>query len=333
MTIENKRNISEETEMNAVILEPLGIPEERLAELRKPLEEKGVVFTSYARTGDTEELKKEVADADILIIANMPLPGEVIAAAEKAKFLDIAFTGVDHVDIEACRENGIAVSNAAGYSTEAVAELTVGMALEMSRKMHNAELRCRAGMTKDGLRFTEIKGKTVGIVGLGKIGTRSAELFHAFGAKILAYSRTEHADAPSFVRQVSFWELLEQSDYVVLHCPLTKETRGLIGRNELMRMKPSAFLINTARGPVVQTDALIEALNEEIIAGAAADVFDTEPPFDPGLPILNVPNLFVTPHIGFATEEAMDLRAQIVFDSVNAWLEGGQNSVVVPRED
>ena len=119
----------------------------------------------------------------------------------------------------------------------------------------------------------------------------------------------------------------------MLHCPLTKETRGLIGRNELMRMKPTAFLINTARGPVVQTEALIEALNGEIIAGAASDVFDSEPPFDPDLPILNVPNLFVTPHIGFATEEAMDLRAQIVFDSVKAWLDGGQNSVVVPRID
>ncbi len=323
----------EETEMNAVILEPLGISEERLAELKKPLEERGVVFTSYPRTADTEELKKEVADAEILILANMPLSGEVIASAEKARFLDIAFTGVDHVDIETCREKGIAVSNAAGYSTEAVAELTVGMALELARKMHTAELRCRAGMTKEGLSFTEIKDKTVGIIGLGKIGTRSAELFHAFGAKILSYSRTEHADAPAYVRQVSLWELLEQADYVVLHCPLTKETRGLIGRNELMRMKPTAFLINTARGPVVQTEALIEALNGEIIAGAASDVFDSEPPFDPDLPILNVPNLFVTPHIGFATEEAMDLRAQIVFDSVKAWLDGGQNSVVVPRID
>ena len=186
--------------MNAVILEPLGISEERLAELKKPLEERGVVFTSYPRTADTEELKKEVADAEILILANMPLSGEVIASAEKARFLDIAFTGVDHVDIETCREKGIAVSNAAGYSTEAVAELTVGMALELARKMHTAELRCRAGMTKEGLSFTEIKDKTVGIIGLGKIGTRSAELFHAFGAKILSYSRTEHADAPAVSR-------------------------------------------------------------------------------------------------------------------------------------
>ena len=317
--------------MRVVILESLGISPERLTELKAPLEAQGVTFEEYTRTADAETLKQEVAEADALILANMPLSGEVIRSAENLKFIDVAFTGVDHVDLEAAKENGIAVSNASGYSNEAVAELTVGMALELARKMNNAELRCRAGKTKDGLPFSEIKGKTVGIIGLGKIGSRSAELFHAFGTEILAYNRSIHEDAADYVEQVSLWELLERSDYVLLHCPLTDQTRGLIGKAELERMKPTAFLINTARGPVVRTDDLVEALREEVIAGAALDVFDTEPPLDPEAPILNVPNVFVTPHMAFATEESMELRAQIVFRSLKAWLDGGQENVVLPR--
>ncbi|MBQ6734326.1 MAG: hydroxyacid dehydrogenase [Lachnospiraceae bacterium] len=310
--------------MNVVIMESLGIGAEELASFQKPFEEKGVTFSSFEKTTDIFRLIEQAKDAEVMILANMPMPAEVIRACTKLKFIDVAFTGVDHVGLDAAKEKGIAVSNAAGYSNEAVAELGVGMALSLARNMREVEERCRAGQDKTGLVGWELKGKTVGIVGLGKIGTRSAELFHAFGSEVLSYSRSVHADAPAFVSQVSLEELLTRSDVVVLHTPLTEETRGMIDKAALSKMKKTAFLINLARGPVVNEADLCAALREGIIAGAAIDVFDKEPPLDITQPILQAPKTLVTPHVAFATEQSMTLRAEIVFDNLAKWMEGNQ---------
>ena len=310
--------------MNVVIMESLGIGAEELASFQKPFEEKGVTFTSFEKTTDIFRLIEQAKDAEVMILANMPMPAEVIRACTKLKFIDVAFTGVDHVGLDAAKEKGIAVSNAAGYSNEAVAELGVGMALSLARNMREVEERCRAGQDKTGLVGWELKGKTVGIVGLGKIGTRSAELFHAFGSEILSYSRSVHADAPAFVSQVSLEELLTRSDVVVLHTPLTEESRGMIDKAALSKMKKTAFLINLARGPVVNEADLCAALREGVIAGAAIDVFDKEPPLDITQPILQAPKTLVTPHVAFATEQSMTLRAEIVFDNLAKWMEGNQ---------
>ena len=172
--------------MKIVLLEPLGISPERLAELKKPFEEEGHCFADYARSTDPEVLKQEAADADAVILANMPFKGEVIEACNNLKYIDIAFTGVDHVDLKAAAAKNIAVSNASGYSTEAVAELSVGLTLNLLRFVKETEARCRNEGDKSGYMGSEIKGKTVGIIGLGNIGGRSAELFHAFGAEVLA---------------------------------------------------------------------------------------------------------------------------------------------------
>ena len=314
--------------MKVVIMEPLGISEEELAERKQPFEEKGVTFKSFAKTTDKETLIAQAKDADAMILANMPMPADVIRACENLKFIDIAFTGTDHVGLDAAREKNITVSNASGYSNEAVAELALGMVLSLARNMRAVEDRCREGKDKTGLVGWELKGKTVGIVGLGKIGTRSAELFHAFGADLLAYSRTKHADAPSFVEQTTLDEVLTRSDVVVLHCPLTEETKGLIGEPELKKMKSSALLINVARGPVVDAEALTKALNEGIIAGAGIDVFDTEPPLDPSNPLLHAKNTLVTPHVAFATKESMSLRAEIVFSNLQGFIDGTPHNVV-----
>ena len=315
--------------MNVVIMESLGIGAEELASFQKPFEEKGVTFSSFEKTTDVFRLIEQAKDAEVMILANMPMPAEVIRACTKLKFIDVAFTGVDHVGLDAAKEKGIAVSNAAGYSNEAVAELGVGMALSLARNMREVEERCRAGQDKTGLVGWELKGKTVGIVGLGKIGTRSAELFHAFGSEILSYSRSVHADAPAFVSQVSLEELLSRSDVVVLHTPLTEETRGMIDKAALSKMKKTAFLINLARGPVVNEADLCAALREGIIAGAAIDVFDKEPPLDITQPILQAPKTLVTPHVAFATEQSMTLRAEIVFDNLAKWMEGNQINKVL----
>lgn len=308
--------------MNVVIMESLGISAQELAERKKPFDEKGVHFTEYARTTDVPTLIAQAKDADAMIIANMPMPGSVISACENLKFIDVAFTGVDHVGLDAAREKGIAVSNASGYSNEAVAELVLGMVLSIARNMRQVEDRCRAGKDKTGLVGWEIKGKTVGIIGYGKIGQRTGELFHAFGCEVLAQSRRHHDDYPAYVEQVTQEELLKRSDIVVLHCPLNDSTRGMINAEKLALMKPSAVLVNVARGPVVVAQDLADALNNGIIAAAAIDVFDKEPPLDLAEPLLNCKNCLVTPHVAFASQQSMSLRAQIVFENLEKWMEG-----------
>lgn len=315
--------------MKVAILESLGISEEELSARKAPFEAEGVEFVSYAKSTDTAVLIEETRGADAVIIANMPYKNEVIEAADQLKFIDVAFTGVDHVGLAAAKEKNIAVSNASGYSNEAVAELAMGMVLSLYRRMREVEARCRGNKTKDGLVGYEVKGKTVGIVGLGKIGTRSAELFHAMGADILASSRSVHADAPDYVKQVALEELLAASDIVILHCPLNDSTRGLINKDTLKLMKSSAILINVARGPVCNTADLAAALNDGVIAGAGIDVFDIEPPLAADEPLLATPNTLVTPHVAFATHESMTLRAEIVFDNLRAWMDGQQKNVIL----
>ena len=314
--------------MKVVLMEDLGIPEAELTALTEPFTAEGVTFAAYPRTGNIPAMISQARDADALILANMPLPAEVIDACAKLRFLDIAFTGVDHVGLEAARRRGIAVSNASGYSTEAVAELVLGMVLSMARNLRAVEDRCRSGGTKAGLVGWELKGKTVGIVGLGKIGSRSAELFHAFGAKTLAASRTLHPDAPDYVEQVSLDALLERSDVVVLHCPLNDSTRNLMDARRLARMKPTSLLVNAARGPVVDEAALIQALERGTIAGACLDVFASEPPLPCRSPLLLAPHTLVTPHVAFATRESMSLRAEIVFQNLRAWMDGHPQNLV-----
>lgn len=312
-----------------VIMESLGITAQELAQRKKPFEEQGHTFVDFPRMTDIPTLIAQAKDADAMIIANMPMPGQVIRSCEHLKFIDVAFTGVDHVDLTAAKEKGIAVSNASGYSNEAVAELVLGMALNILRNVSAVEARCRAGQTKDGLVGSELKGKTVGIIGYGKIGRRSAELFHAFGCKILAQSRTRKDNAPDYVEQVSQEELLKQSDIVVLHCPLNDSTRGMINAEKIALMKKSAILINVARGPVVVSQDLADALNNGVIAAAGIDVFDKEPPLDLSEPLLNCKNCLVTPHVAFASQESMSLRAEIVFRNLEYWMAGRQENVIL----
>ena len=315
--------------MKVAILESLGISDEELRSLEKPFEEKGVEFAHYTKSLDENVLLSELDGADVAVIANMPFPSSVVSKANGLKFIDVAFTGTDHVGLDAARERGIAVSNASGYSNEAVSELVLGMVLSFMRNISKVEERCREGKDKTGLVGSEVKGKTVGIVGLGKIGKRTAEIFNVLGANILASSRSRHMDAPSYVNEVELDELLESSDIVVLHCPLTPETRGLIGKRELGKMKKSAILVNVARGPVVDEKAVVEALENGEIAGALVDVFDKEPPLALDTPLLSAPNTLLTPHVAFATKESMSLRAEIVFDNLRAWMEGRQINTII----
>ncbi len=308
--------------MNIVLLESLSISDNVLQKYIKILEKNGHNFTYYERNDDVNLQKERVKNADVLMLANMPLKGEVIRACKNLKYINIAFTGVDHVDVKTAREMGIKLSNASGYSNDSVAELTICMMLSLLRNIPQVDARCRAGKTKDGLVGCELKGKTVGIVGTGAIGMTVAKLCHAFGCKIVAYNGFSHKENSDLITYLPLKEMLEVSDIVTLHCPLTEKSKKLINKETLSFMKKSAVLINAARGGVVDTEALADSLNNGKISGAGIDVFETEPPLDINHPLLKTPNTIVTPHIAFATKESMEKRAEIVFENLNQFLAG-----------
>ncbi len=315
--------------MKIVLLESLGVPASLLEELSAPLVATGHEFVAYDRAASEAELLAQTEGADVLMLANMPLPGSVIRACKGLKFIDVAFTGVDHVDLAAARDMSAAVSNAAGYSTQSVAELTIGQMIALLRNVKATEARCREGGTKAGLVGRELGACTVGVIGTGAIGQKVAALLRAFGCKVLGYAPRRKPEAEALLTYVSLEELLSQSDIVSLHCPLNAETRGLIGEKQLTLMKPTAYLVNMARGPVVDAAALACALNEGRIAGAATDVFEQEPPLNPMHPLLQAKNCLVTPHIAFASEESMALRARIVFHSLEKWMAGEQINKII----
>ena len=309
--------------MRIVLMENLGCSPELVEENAARLRALGHEFTTFEKTTDAERLKAETHDADVLMLANMPLPAEVLAAAPDVKFIDVAFTGVDHIPVAEARKRGIAISNASGYADESVAELCISLMIQLLRHLGEAERRVREGGTKAGLGANLLQGKTVGIIGAGAIGKRLAALCKAFGCTVLAHNRRPVVD-PAVDESVSLDELLRRSDIVSLHCPLTPETKGLIGAPQLAMMKKTAFLINTARGPVVDNKALAEALNAGTIAGAACDVFDMEPPLPADYPLLHCKNIILTPHLAFYSQESLEERAKIAFANLFAWLDGKQ---------
>lgn len=316
--------------MKIVLLESLGIPAELLKSYADKLEAKGHTFAAYEKNTDAQVQIDRAKDADVIMIANMPLKGEVIRACKNLKFINVAFTGVDHVDLAAAKEMGVKVSNASGYSTQSVAELALGMMLSLLRNVPQVEERCRAGKTKDGLVGTELKGKTVGIVGAGAIGQNTGRLCKAFGCKVIAYNhRPKQAAEGTIDEFVDLDTLTRESDIISLNCPLNDSTRGMFDAERIAMMKKTAILINVARGPVVDSRALADALNEGRIAGAGIDVFETEPPLDVNHPLLHTPNTIVTPHVAFASKESMALRAQIVFDSLDSFIAGKQVNVIL----
>ena len=316
--------------MKIIILEPLAVEKDVLKDMAKYITDEGhelVIYDSIAK--DDEEAKERVKDADALIIANSPLNREVIESAKNLKMIAVAFTGVDHLDLDACKDNNIAVSNAAGYSTSSVAELAYGLMIDLYRNVLPLDRVTRDGLTKAGYRQRDLYGKTLGVVGTGAIGSHVANIGLAFGCEVIAYNRSENEELKSKgVRYLGLEELLKTSDIVTIHLPLNDDTNRLIGKEELEMMKKDSIIINTARGPIVDNDALADALNEGVISGAGIDVFDIEPPLNVDEKLLSAKNCIVTPHIGFATEEAMVRRADITFDNIDAWIKGNQKNII-----
>ena len=306
------------------VMEPLGVSKELLQSLAEPFKAQGYELVVHG-TKETDQVKllDRVREASIIILANQPLSGEIIRQCPNLEFISVAFTGVDHVDLDACSEKGIVVSNAAGYSTQAVAELVFGLAISVMRNMLPCDERTRTGGTKEGLPGFELHGKTFGIVGMGAIGTAVARIAKAFGCNVLAYNRSEK---PELVAEgFAFADLdtvVRESDILSLHVPLNDGTRHLIDAKRIDMMKATAVLINTARGPVVDNEALAKALHAGKLRGAGIDVFEVEPPIPTDHPLCDVPRTVLTPHIAFASQEAFVTRSHIVMDNIVAFLQG-----------
>ena len=313
--------------MKIAVLEPLGIQQETLQQiLEEKVAGKAEIVYYPDRKEDVATLIKRSEGAEIVVLSNLPYPKEVMMANPQLKAVVVAFTGVDHVDMSYCNAHDILVCNCAGYSTSAVADLVFGMLISFYRNLAQCDERARHKGTKDGLVGFELEGKKFGIIGTGAIGQRVATIANAFGCEVYAYSRTAK-ELPN-VTNLSLEELLTTCDVISLHVPATPQTTHLIGEKELQMMKKDAVLINTARGPVVDNDALAQALEKGEIAGACIDVLDQEPPFDSALAILHAPNTLITPHVAFASKQAMVKRAHIVANNLEAILAGQPINIV-----
>ena len=315
--------------MKVSLLEPLNVSQDLIDRLAQPIKNLGHDFVYYPdQTSDPEELADRTGDSDIVMIANTPYPKQAFSQADKLQLINVAFTGIDHVDQEAARDKGIKIANAAGYSDQSVAEHVIGLILDLYRQISWGNQAIRQSNFPGPSQGRVLAGKTVGIIGTGNIGLKTASLLKAFGVQFLAYSRTEKDQAKAMgVEYVSLERLLEESDIVTVHLPHNDQTQGLLSKDKLALMKDSAILINCARGPIVDNEGLADLLNQGQLAGAGIDVFDREPPLPENYKLLQAKNTILTPHVAYLTDQAMVNRAKIVFDTTLAYLKGEEKNI------
>jgi glycerate dehydrogenase len=290
-------------------------------------------LTVYDRT-PPEETVARAQGAEILFTNKVILSGQVLDQLPELRFIGVLATGYNVVDIATATERGIIVTNIPAYSTPSVAQLVFAHILNFTNRVELHATEVRNGKWTGHRDFcyqstpqTEVTGKTLGIIGFGRIGRNVAEIGHAFGLKILFQNRSLKKDAPAWARQVTMEELFRESDFVSINCPLTPDNKEFVNRELLSIMKPSAFLINTGRGPLINENDLAEALNKGIIAGAGLDVLATEPPH-PDNHLLTARNSFITPHMAWATLEARTRLMEIAVKNLRCYLEGNPVNVV-----
>lgn len=280
------------------------------------------------------QILARAAAAEIILTNKVPLTRETIAALPQLRYIGVLATGYNIVDVIAARARAIPVTNAPDYSTRSVAQLVFALLLELTHHAGHHAQTVREGRWSRNADFCywdypllELDGLKLGIIGFGRIGREVARLAQAFGLRVLVHSRTQPAQPPDGVTFVSLEALLQQSDIVSLHCPLTPETQHLINTPRLAQMKPGAFLINTSRGPLVEESALAHALNSSRLAGAALDVLSTEPP-PLDNPLIIAKNCLITPHVGWATRAARERLMRITVANLRAFLAGRPQNVV-----
>ena len=308
--------------MKISLVNPLEVDEEIIINHKEKLQSMGHDFVYYNDNAkDDKELLDRLIDSDIAIITNKALPARVINNCKNLEMIDVAFTGVDHIDLDALKKNGITLLNASGYSDDSVAELVIGLTIAVMRKFNENSKNIFQNENNTLIGET-IKGKTFGIIGTGHIGKKLIEMLEVFSCNILAYSRSENEELKEKgVQYVDLDTLLSKSDIISLHIPNNKETKNFLGQEELDKMKENAILINCARGPILDNDYLAQLLNEGKLR-AGIDVFDMEPPLPEDYPLRNAKNVILTNHVAYYTKEAMENRANIVFDNLYKYLDG-----------
>ncbi len=309
--------------MKIAMLEPLSVPKESIDYYSKELRNQGHEFISCFEVLEEEEKLERAQNADILIVTNGNVSNDIIMASDDLKLISVGFTGIDHLPKDLCIKRGVFVANSQGYATIPTAELALTLMLTATRNLIQTEQACRKGMTKAGFIGSELSNKTVGIVGTGMIGRQVAKLLKGFDVKLLGYDVVKSKEATELGIQYTDLEtLFESSDFVTLHLPLLKSTKGLINTELINKMKSTAILVNCARGPVIDSKALVDALNNDVIRGAGVDVYEIEPPLPTYSNIFTAKNLITTPHIAFASIESMERRAKIVFDNIYSFIKG-----------
>lgn len=296
-----------------------------------PLEALGRVTVYDSTPADC--VVKRAQDAEALIVNRIVLNRAVLDALPKLRYIGTLATGYNTIDVRAAREKGVTVCNVPLYCVETVAQLTLALLLALCNRVEQLSAVTRSGGWNDAVEAThttapilELSGKTLGILGFGNIGRAVAQLGLALGMRVLVHSRTQRA-LPAGCTWCGFEALFETADVVSLHCPLTDETRGIVSASVLARMKPTALLINTARGALVDENALADALNSGRLAGAGLDVMAEEPP-RPDHPLLTAKNCLITPHIAWASREARLRLIDAVAGNLRAFLAGQPVNVV-----
>lgn len=263
-----------------------------------------------------ETTKAKPERVEVLINVKQRIDQSLIDQYPNLKMIAVAFTGYDSIDLEYCDKKGIAVYNVPAYSTRSVTELVLGLSISLSRKIPLSDQLIRSGKwdLKPGL---ELYGKTVGIMGTGKIGINTAKIFKALGCELIAWSRSEKEEfkklGGKYISDKK--DFFKQADLISIHLPFNENTKHIVGESELKSMKKSAFLINTARGPIIDEEALLQILKEKRIAGAGLDVF-TEEPISKNNELLKLENVVLTPHIAYKTEEALERRAKVTVENI-----------------
>ncbi len=287
----------------------------------------------YDRT-KKEEIIERARDAEIIYTNKTKLPEDILKKLPKLKFIGVLATGYDVVDIDTARELEIPVANVPTYGTDSVAQMVFSHLFALTRhiKHHSGEVKKSRWANNPDFCFwdyplIELTGLTMGIIGFGRIGQATAKIAQAMGMKIISYSgHTKKVPGIDF-KWVSFDDILIESDILTLHCPLTSETEGMINKYALEKMKNTAFLINTARGPLIVEKDLAESLNKGQIAGAGLDVLSVEPP-ESDNPLLKAKNCNITPHIAWATKSARARLMDIAVDNLKAFLDGTPKNIV-----
>lgn len=298
----------------------------------KELESLGNV-TVYDRTSPSETVTR-AAEAEVVLTNKVVIGRGEMAQLPHLKYIGVLATGYNVVDIEAAHERGITVTNVPAYSTESVAQMVFAHLLTVTNRIEHYAIANREGRWSRNPDFCywdfphmELSGKLFGIIGLGNIGQRVAAIAHAFGMRACAYTSKSENQLPSYVEKKSMEEILSACDVISLHCPLTPDTRHLINSQTLQKMKPSAILINTGRGPLIDDQAVADALAEGRLAALCADVLTEEPPKATN-PLLAQPNAFTTPHIAWASTEARIRLLHVAIDNVRSFLSGHPQNVV-----